>query len=108
MRRPKYNDVVFDILAITNNELELVNLVALIDAFMDNNKVITLDGVDYEMDFVEGADMDVIKQSNQQLNSNIRTAKGEMVIRGFNMLGFAGVVDHGTVDVGAKLVDDVT
>lgn len=107
-RRPKYNDVTFDILAITNNDRELINLVTLIDTFMDNNKVIDLDGVSYEMDFTRGSEMSVIKQSNNQLNSNIRTAKGQLVIRGFNSFGFAGVTDHGTRAVGAKVADDVT
>lgn len=107
VRRPKYNDVSFDILAITNNDRQLVNLIALIDAFMDNNKFLTFGGCPYEMDFVEGADMSVIKQSSQ-LNSNIRTAKGELLIRGFNMSGFAGVTDHDTKDVGDALDDRVT
>lgn len=107
-RRPKYNDLTFDVLVITDNQRQLINLIALIDTFMDNNKFVDLDDVRYEMDFVPGSDMAVLKQSNNQLNSNIRTAKGQLLIRGFNMFGFAGVENHGTRDVGARVADDVT
>ena len=108
VRRSKSNDLQFSILAITNNDRQLLNLMALIDNFMDNNKFVLFDTVLYEMDFDVGSDMAVVKQANKQLNSNIRTAKGELVVLGFNMSGFAGVVDHDTVGVGAELADVVT
>lgn len=77
-------DLQFDIMGVSDNTQELLNLMALSIDFFHKNKVLELtvgnEDVEYEMDFTVGGEP---RMRSDATNSNLRVFSGQFVIRGF-------------------------
>lgn len=97
MTRPPHTvDLLFDIVGISDSEVEMMNLMNAAIAFVERNPLIEMDRdpddaskgrVEYEHDFQTGGEV----QANQRPNdSNIIFFTGSVLIRGFDVEGFQG------------------
>jgi hypothetical protein len=101
-RVPYTVDLLFEVLAVSDNKAELLNMMSNFVMFMHKNKFIFLDrdkddpskgNVNYEMDFQPGgAPKSVMGAAG---NSNLRSFSAKFLIRGFDIETTTGV-DAGT------------
>jgi hypothetical protein len=102
-RRPYYCDLTFDVIVITQSTMHLYNLMSLITTVVDRNPQLFLDcgapvGI-VPFDLNWAGPLGVVKQSNQ-LNSNIRVAKGSFTIVGFPFDTITGTSQDAAQEVG--------
>lgn len=111
-RKPRTVDLLFDVVGASDFTMELVNLMSASSTFMEENPVITLDRdpadlskgtVCYELDFQAGGDFGVSRGAS---NSNLRQFSGAIVIRGFDIEGWAGFSANATRALTALSNDD--
>lgn len=108
-RRPLYMDLGFDLILITQSDMQLLNLVALITVVIDRISRFTVicpppvGTIDLDVDWVDP--MTVTKQTNQ-LNSNLRVASGSLTVVGFPFSTIAGVMQDAAQDVAGVLQAD--
>ena len=95
-RKPRTVDLLFDVVGASDSTFELLNLLAACNTFMDENIVLELDRdptdpgkgtVEYELDFQSGGDFTISRGAS---NSNLRQFSGAILIRGFDIEGYAG------------------
>jgi hypothetical protein len=95
-KKPHTVDLNFDLIGISNNPMELVNLMALTTTFIDSNPYIFMQkdpndpskgSAKYEFDFQPGSSFSTSAKSN---NANIQSFSGAITIRGFDIEGFQG------------------
>jgi len=98
-RVPYTVDLEFGIVIVSDNKVEHLNLIALVQGFFLRNTKISmlrdpadpsLGSVEYEMDLQEGGDLTTTASGGAE--SNIRSAAGQFVIRGFDLEDHAGFV----------------
>lgn len=111
-RKPRTVDLLFDVIGASDSTQELLNLLAASNRFMDENIVLELDRdptdlskgtVEYELDFQSGGDFAVGRGAS---NSNLRQFSGAILIRGFDIEGYAGFTASSVQDL-AALTNDV-
>lgn len=112
-RRVGYTvDLEFAIVGVSDNKMELLSLMAVVNGFFEKNKFLELlrdpndstkGSARYEMDFTEDGDLATIGAPN---DSNIRAFSGRFVIRGFDMQDLTGFADDQTVGRTASTDDD--
>jgi len=109
---PHTVDLEFDVLLVTDSKIELLNLSALWTQFMHRNPYLTVardpddpskGRVRYEFDVTTGGDLLAGKAPN---NSNLRTATGSVVVRGFDLEDLAGFTDEAARDL-TGMTEDV-
>jgi hypothetical protein len=112
-RVPKTVDLNFAWIGMSNSTMELVNLMTACYRYMQDNPFITMDRdpsdpskgtVDYEFDFQPGGSFEVAGSNN---NSNVRNFSGSVVIRGFDIEGYAGTFGQDLADLTTILTDPV-
>lgn len=112
-RKPRTVDLLFQVIGISENTMELLNLVAAASAFMERNPYLYMardpddaaaGEVRYEFDYQAGGDFRVASRPS---SSNIRSFTGAIVVRGFDFEGFAGVPGDALRGLAATLQEDV-
>lgn len=88
-REPYTVDVMFDLVGISNLQVEFQNFMQTTITYFHKNKVIThpRTGDDLELDFTEDGEPKAIVRFG---NDNVKVFRGAIMIRGFDMDGFAG------------------
>jgi hypothetical protein len=104
-RRVPYTvDMAFTLVAVTNLQKELLNLMGLVQQFFERNKFIELDRdptdpskgkVAYELEITEEGDMGVFGNPN---NSNIRSFSGTFLVRGVDLEDIPGFDGSQVID----------
>ena len=98
-------DLTFDIIGVSNSQVELLNMMALLTQVIDRNPYLYMERVDgdpsqgyvrYEFDFAAGGGFATAAIEN---TSNIRSFSGSVVIRGFDLEDMAGFAGESIVDV---------
>lgn len=111
-RKPRTVDLLFDVVGITSSMKELLNLLAIVNEFMNRNPYLfmlrdpddsTKGSVQYEFAFSPNGEFKAAKKTS---TSNIRTFSGAVVIRGFDIEGFAGFNDADMVREKSKLLTE--
>jgi hypothetical protein len=112
-RRPRTVDIIFDIIGISDSTEELLNLMHLVNEFVNRNIYLqmlrdpdnlSLGYVSYEFGMQEGGNFEV----NSRLStSNMRSFSGTVIIRGFDIEGFADFSYDAIYDRSVILEDDV-
>ncbi len=112
LRKPRTIDLLFDVVGASDSTMELMNLLAAANTFMEENIVIELDRdpadlskgrVEYELDFQVGGDFAIGRGAS---NSNLRQFSGAIVVRGFDIEGFTGFSSSAVRDLGVLTNDD--
>lgn len=108
-RRHLYLDLTFDVAVVTHGTAQLTNLQELLLVVLDRNPELTVvrgsDTYSYELDWVPESLLSVERQP-AQIKSNVRVAKGQLVIRGVNVGSLAGQTADAVVDAGAVVTED--
>lgn len=103
-RVPYTVDITWEVHAVSNSKMELLNLMANFIQFMHRNKWLVMDRdpkdatkgtVRYEMDFAPDGQP---RNSTVPNNSNVRSWVASIVIRGFDIEAFSGLLDDGAPD----------
>lgn len=112
-RKPRTVDLLFDVIGIASDSIkELLNLEALMNEFMDRNPFISMirdpadlskGSVSYEFDIQPNGDF---RTSKRPSNSNIRVFTGAIMIRGFDIEGFAGFSHDSTIGKSSTVTED--
>lgn len=105
-RIPRVLDLQFTLTVVDTSTSRILNILSLLTTFFDRNKFIALDGIQYELDVVREEDFSLIKQTNDLMDSNLRTVRGSFAIKGFPVTGFSGFTDDGVVDAGGVVLED--
>lgn len=109
-RRAIFFDVDFDIVVIAQSEMQLLNLIDLITVVIDRSSSFVLQcpppvgAVQLDLEWRSGMRASV--QSNQ-LNSNIRSARGSIGFNGVPFASIAGVERDAVIDVSALVTSGV-
>lgn len=113
-RKPRTVDLLFDVIGIVSDSIkELLNLESLMNEFMDRNPFISMvrdpddlskGSVSYEFDIQPNGDF---RTSKRPSNSNIRVFTGSILIRGFDIEGFAGFYHDSTIGKATTLTEDL-
>lgn len=110
-RRPIHFDIGFDIIVIAKYDMHLVNLISLITTVLDRNSAFQfvcpdpIGTIQFDLEWTDG--LSVSKQTNQ-LNSNIRAARGSFQIVGFPFDVIEGTTQDAIQDIAAELTNAVT
>jgi len=108
-RAPFTIDLDFGVLLVSNNKVESINLMGLWLQFVDRNHTLalardpndaSLGVVEYELDVALGSTLVV---DGQKGSSNLRSASGTLIVRGFDLEDLAGFADEKVVDVTAEV-----
>ncbi len=105
-------DLTFDMIGVSDSQVELLNLMALATQVIDRNPYLYLDRVDgnpgagqvrYEFDFAAGGDFQTAANEN---TSNIRSFSGSVVVRGVDLEDLAGFAGESIVEV-TQVVEEI-
>ncbi len=111
-RKPHTVDLLFDVVGLSDSTVQCLNLMASATEFMNRNPYIFLDRdpddpaagqVQYEFDFQPGGDFVRSRRAN---NSNLRTFSGSILVRGFDIEGYAGFADDAVRSTAEVLLDE--
>lgn len=103
-RRVRTVDLQFDVIGITDNVMEMLNLMTAAADYIERNPVLEMDGVKFELDYQPGGDFDVATRPSK---SNIHSFNGSVVIRGVGFEGLAGFAGDRIVGLTRTLKDAV-
>lgn len=110
-RRALYFDLSFDLVVITQHDMALLNLIHLISVVIDRNSSFKFECPDpledIELEIFWETGLSVTKQTNQ-LNSNVRTARGTFRVVGFPFSTISGSVNDAVQDVVAQVTEEPT
>ena len=96
-RRTRTIDLIFEVIGISDNPMEILNLLAVATDFIERNPYVSLirdpsdlglGSVEYELDYQPGGGFNMGLRPN---GSNIHSFSGTLVIRGFTWSGLAGL-----------------
>ncbi len=113
-RKPRTVDLNFEVIGISDNPMEILNLMAAATDFMERNPRIRLDReagnpgagtVEFELDYQPGASFDL---GNRPSSSNIHFFSGSILIRGFSFEGLAAFPGDSIVALFRDLKDPVS
>lgn len=102
MRHPYTVDLTFEVVGIANSTHQLLNMMALFVTYMRRNKFFDFGTNRYEFDFVEGGEPEARTNPN---NSNLRSFSGTIVLRGFDIEGFAGFTNDDVVGIQREVIN---
>jgi len=113
-KRYQYDDVQFDIVGYSDNDAEFLNLLALMQEFVDRNTALEFAPrpaepnalLRLEFGFADGGQFRAEKQRGTELNSNLKVFRGQVVVEGLPRLGIPGVVGDKAACVGAVVGED--
>ena len=112
-RRPHTVDLNFQIVGISDNIMEAMNLLAVAVDFVDRNHVLEFardpndanaGSVEYEFDFGPGGEFEM---NTRPSKSNIHSFSGSVVVRGFSFEGLQGFAGDGLTRLSRELTDPV-
>lgn len=112
-RKPQTVDVIFDVVGISDNPIEAMNIMTVAAEFVDRNPYLFMDRdpadvakgrVRYEFDFLEGSGGGFAMVGGPNA-SNLHTFSGSIVVRGFDIEGFQGFAADHLVGLSEKLGD---
>lgn len=112
--RTQYDDVAFDIIGIADDTSEFLNLMHLLQEWVDRNVYFEFECVEGDASttiqlpftYLPGGQFKHEKQQGDALNSNLKVFRGQVFFEGFPRTGLTGVVNDKAQGVGVP-VDDV-
>jgi hypothetical protein len=112
LRPTRATDLSFDVVGVSDSDVELLNLLHATEAFFDRNPTLSMlrdpanpsaGTVEYGLAIAPNGEFGVRSQANP---SNVRNFTGAVVIQGFVLEGLAGVTDDLVCDRGGREGED--
>jgi hypothetical protein len=111
-RRPRFVDLRFDIMGVTNSSVELINLMNLFETVVDRNVVIDWPYDPDDPSVTTPIELHCTRSAQVQrvlryAKSDLRVFSAEIMLKGYPQLTLPGVVNDGIIGVSATVTEEV-